>query len=276
MRLTDKGAGRKLWSSLWNIGRLSGTSETADPLEGAFLKVERAKVHIDELNAAIRGFFDRKPYRVVIKQGPNPQQHLWVVEIREPLPSNLAPIIGDAVHNMRSTLDLLACACVRANGKSLDGVYFPIAKSPKGVEASIKKAHIQRASKQVVEVFKTLEVYPGGKHEAISVVHALDRADKHRLLIPVVNLASFNEVLHIGGEIIYPGLENWLFRLEDGAEVFRTDKVVYSKQVDDEVNAAFHIVFGKDQPFYGKPVIPTLKSSMEIVEAIIKLFDGVI
>jgi hypothetical protein len=171
-------------------------------------------------------------------------------------------------------LDLLACACVAANGRSISGVSLPIAEDAATITAAIKDAGVKKASKKVVAIFEGLEVYPGGKHDGVIALHDLDRIDKHRLLLPVVNVASVNELLHIGGEIIYPGLENVLFHLDDGTVIFRTDSSMYKKKVDDEIDVTLDIVFGEGQPLYGQEVIPKLKDFVQLVETIVDRFVG--
>lgn len=202
-----------------------------------------------------------------------------LLECGEELPSEIAPIIGDAVHNARSALDLLACAAVEANKGSTNGVYFPIIGErprPDCVGQALRNAHINRADKQAIDVFTRIESYSGGKHEALTSLHALDKADKHRLLLPVVGVGSIDETLWIDGMNIWPGLDKDRFILEDGSELFRTDSAVYKRKIGDELNATFQVVFGKGQPLYGEPVIPALTTLVEMAEGIVELFEGII
>jgi hypothetical protein len=99
-----------------------------------------------------------------------------------PIPSYVATIVGDAVHNVRAALDLLACASVSVNGRGVGGVHFPVAKDSADVERAVKAANLYKASDGVLALFKSLEPYPGGAHAAVVAPHDdLDRTDKHRL-----------------------------------------------------------------------------------------------
>ena len=100
----------------------------------------------------------------------------------------LALVIGDAVHNLRSALDLLAFALVGDKcptpGQRRQ-VQFPFSASANGLEATIKSRQISRAGEKVVREIKKLKPYPGG-NETLQAIHDLDLADKHKLIIPTV------------------------------------------------------------------------------------------
>jgi hypothetical protein len=134
---------------LWRFGTKPGRGKQASSaLVGPRTKIARSRQHILNLEGEIQRFLGRNPCRVVVKQGSHAHQHRWVAEVREDVPPELAVVIGDAVHNARAALDLLACACVEANGRSANGVYFPIQRVAKrlgDVDSSIKLAHIPRA-----------------------------------------------------------------------------------------------------------------------------------
>jgi FkbH-like protein len=85
------------------------------PFESAKLKIERANKHIQELELSISSYFAENPCALVVELFPemNPiHNHAWIARIRKPVPLFLSAIIGDAVHNLRTALDLLACDLV--------------------------------------------------------------------------------------------------------------------------------------------------------------------
>jgi hypothetical protein len=254
-------------------------SETS--LLGPRLKIERANCHILELNQKLGGFFQGKPYRVLVETDPKaPQWHIWVVRVREKPPSDLATIVGDIVHNLFSALDLLACAAVRANGRGISDVCFPFAENANGVATAIDKAGVRKASPQVIAVFERLETYPGGKHEALLAIKRLDRDDKHRSIMPIAKVASFNERLinSITGDEVWPGLASLpLGPLEDGIELMRYPPFLsLNKKPGDEVDTSFHIVFGENDGSQPQPLIPTLKQYAQLVEGVVDAFSSVI
>jgi hypothetical protein len=86
------------------------------PLMAPRLKVLRAKYHIDELeHDTQRAFLAPWPHALE-KAAFNKR---WQAQL------HLSLALGDAIHNLRTALDLLACDVVRLNEKSTKGVYFP-------------------------------------------------------------------------------------------------------------------------------------------------------
>ena len=108
--------------------------------KGPKLKVQRAKKHISDLHNEIAAYMRRKPYRIVVEQDTEPQRCVLVIRVREEVPDNLATIIGDAVHNLRTALDILACELVRINSGDPEGVYFPFCREGKTSRTPLNNA----------------------------------------------------------------------------------------------------------------------------------------
>lgn len=74
--------------------------------------------------------------------------------------NEIATGIGNAVHNMRSALDLTLVEAVRLNKKDCRGVAFPFSQdcvaltSPRG--GAIKDKHANRAGEDVISLIKSL------------------------------------------------------------------------------------------------------------------------
>jgi hypothetical protein len=86
---------------------------------GVRIKVERAKHHFRDLQARYERFLEAKPYRAVRDDEPHTGDLVWRVEVSEQPPLFWSAIVGDCIHNLRSSLDLLVCEMVRAEGKSV-------------------------------------------------------------------------------------------------------------------------------------------------------------
>jgi hypothetical protein len=95
-------------------------------------------------------------------------------------------VVGDIVHNLRASLDHLACALVRAGGGTVQRkTCFVIAES----EAAFNKAldgALFGATRQARDTVRLLKPYSGG-NARLHQLHALDIADKHHgiLITPV-------------------------------------------------------------------------------------------
>jgi hypothetical protein len=152
------------------------------------LKIKRAERHLSELDGAERRFADTKPFRLVV-EAEGPDRHLLRIQGWPLLPECFAPIIGDVVHNLRASLDLLACELVRMNGGNDNNVYFPFAENGAALDSMIKQRNFHRAHADAVNLLRSLRPFKGG-NEALRAIHDLDITDKHKSLVPVVSLAG--------------------------------------------------------------------------------------
>jgi hypothetical protein len=77
--------------------------------ESVHIKIERANHHIDDLKSKISVFLESNPYTIsgYIDDTNRPTYRVSNVQ---PIPPSLLVITGDAVQNLRSALDYLACA----------------------------------------------------------------------------------------------------------------------------------------------------------------------
>jgi len=234
------------------------------------LKVGRANRHISDLEEAQTAFFDRKPYVIVKEPDAEEGKYRRIVRVREHFPDNFALIIGDAVHNLRAALDLLACDLVRANGESADGVYFPFCDDGAYLDTMIKKRKLNRAAPDVQDMIRSLKPYKGG-NERLRAVHDLDIADKHKLIIPVV------------GTVIEPTLildfERGYMVRRSGADAIKPvkDGTILDRllpeyvELDDNLTL-FKIGFADGQPLARSVVVETLKELSELVDGIVEAF----
>ena len=81
---------------------------------------------VRDLNEALKPYFASNPYELRREPATGGLQEVLVVRVTKPLPDQIEPIVGDAVHNLRSSLDHLAVALATKNGaKRTNDVYFP-------------------------------------------------------------------------------------------------------------------------------------------------------
>ena len=89
-----------------------------NPFSRASLKVNRAKHNIQDLNAQAQAFSESNPYALTFEKNvESPNQLSPMLHVGQGVVSkldNLSLITGDAVHNLRSALDLLAVELVEA------------------------------------------------------------------------------------------------------------------------------------------------------------------
>lgn len=254
-------------------------------LEGSKLKLERAKEHIRQLEAEIRSFHERKPYRIVVEEEPQSRDLIYRVKVKEQPSPRWATIIGDIVHNLRSALDLLANDLVRANDEiPNDNTAFPIHRSANAFEAGFS-GKVRGASTKAMEIIRSLTPYKGG-NEALWRIHRLDITDKHRLMLSV-GAAYRNLTMSVGlrlpwkeGKIVkFPPVAirpaDRQYPLKDNAEVMGVKAAARTSDsgVTPDFQFAFEVAFGDGEIVQGEPVVPTLQQLIDYVESVIDIFD---
>jgi hypothetical protein len=197
------------------------------------LKTERAKAHVKELAAEIEAFKAKDPYVVVIEDDTQRSQRIWKLRVNHCVPEHLATIVGDVIHNARTSLDLLMCAVVRHCDpirQSIKHVHFIVRETKAKFEADLPE-NIKGASPGAIKLIHDLKPYKCG-NEALWRLHQLDVLDKHQAIIPVgaghrslgIPLGGFPIFTPWGMEV--PPAQTVFFRsadtqfpLKDGAEL---------------------------------------------------------
>jgi hypothetical protein len=92
-----------------------------DPSWPWIAKLDRARHHIDALASELTAF-QAAAYSVTEEPGENPRDIDLVLHVSEPIPMRFSTMVGDAIHNMRSSLDTLAYELAR---RHVGGVLGP-------------------------------------------------------------------------------------------------------------------------------------------------------
>jgi hypothetical protein len=161
-------------------------------LASVLAKTERAKCHIEELKRSIEEFLTSDPYDIEPEDDPQPDQRIRCNICRAtPIPLKVATIAGDAIQNLRSSLDHLAFQLVSVSspgGKPPDPhkIYFPIADTSAEHPSDVRDK-MRGAREDILEAVEATQAYRGGNTD-LWVLKRLNNIDKHRLLLPVVNI----------------------------------------------------------------------------------------
>ena len=167
-----------------------------NPFGHALLKIKRANQHIADFKQRLRTSSDR--YGPSLKlDAETGEKFLYYGLDDRYLPSDLALIAGDAIHNLRSALDIAWVEIVRKNGKPIsDQTKFPIA--PKQTENWLKSvlpcnAGVEPTSPIFDFIVNRVKCYKGGDSDMLAL-HDLDIGDKHLLLIPMLAVTGITGV----------------------------------------------------------------------------------
>lgn len=238
------------------------------------LKVKRARQHTKALEELSASLIKNRPFSVVAEPHPESADH-WQCVMREcqPMPEEVPLLLGDAIHNLRTALDLLAGDLVRANGADPSGVYFPFCDDPDYLDQMIKRRNMDRAAPDVVDILRSMKPYKGG-NKALRALHDLDIADKHKLLIP-----ALSAILHPSYEIdfinqieIVRDPKDCVAIVQDGALIEAAVPNTIPVKAFTDKKYLITFVFDADQPMAGESVTPTLQDLAKLVDGIIDTF----
>jgi hypothetical protein len=256
-----------------------------DRMRGPRGKIERAKQHVRELEAAISTFLETHPYEVVRDDDTEPGKRLYKLSKADCPPDNLALIAGDIVHNLRAALDLLIWQLIEASGKVPNGHDgFPISVSAQHFETTGIAKVKRRIRKEAVEVLRSVKPYKGG-NDALWRLHHLDIADKHHVLYVVGS--AFNSVSP-GGDAsasfpeevraLMEGVMSQVFlRPADRMFPLKIGDVLFvdaggRPPAKNQPKFVFDIAFGQGEIVEGEPIVPTLHQLVGATAQTVELF----
>jgi hypothetical protein len=257
----------------------------SDRLTGVRIKIERAKEHIRNLETEVSTFIESSDNRVVAEDDSETGDLVYVARIGAPIPLRFGAIVGDTVHNLRASLDVLIAELVLASGGTFTPkVKFPFAKDADSFK-SLDLRPIQCLGKAGMDLLQATEPYGGG-NQALWALHDLDIIDKHRVLLPIwatvvsVGTRQFgferkptlNWDLSVHSMSVHGVTHYFHDAVDDGTILLRVEAARRTSEVDVEAQATFTIAFGENWLLKGKAVIPTLLQLAEKVEGVVEAF----
>ncbi len=248
-------------------------------IEDVASKIKWADHHINNFRAAVLEFFKTNPYKFVVEVDPNIGNKIYTLITVTPVPPQVRLAAGDAIQNMRSALDYLACGLIVAN-KSEPSQYssFPISDSEpltKDQQTTFKRA-VKGMRQDAIDAIKAVEPYERG-NRTLWRLHRLNRIDKHRVLMAAgacVSLVDprFTHKLHdflITGVEPLPGVTLPLkhsFPLKTGDKF--TLNITNTKMELNEY-PFLEIAFNEPGIAVGEVVITVLKESLRCVKEVV-------
>ncbi len=260
------------------------------------LKIERAHHYLEAINKAVRDFISEDNQIVTFEPDPDiPENYLVKIKFKSFPVQPLPLIVGDALQNLRSSLDHIALVLtIRHSGEAISkdverACQFPIIgdTSKKGVHgmgpqmwASNSGGMIGMASPKAQSIIEGLQPYQHGKDfdaHPLWVLNELCNRDKHRVLNMVTGVINTLQIVpgslvncrHGPGEIIPLGrtvngeiqiasvpLEKIDPDLQIGMNINFTLKVVFSGILPAQLNVIDTL--GEIHRYITEEVIPPL------------------
>lgn len=174
------------------------------PLYDAARKLERAREHIEALDAEIDAFIKSKPFSFEKEINAEGTHQIHRLKVTATPDRRLPLILGDAVHNLRATLDYLICQLVLAKDSKADcsGSQFPILRNETDWKQRYVKRMIDGVDDDPLKIVKGFQPYHYGDtyHEHVFWgLAVLSNRDKHRTLN--INRMGFKAHLRPGWEV---------------------------------------------------------------------------
>lgn len=223
-------------------------------------KIEWAEKYVDEAERCLSVFFhDTKPYQLALKDDTNKRETVLYVKSAKDLPPTLGLIIGDAISNLRSSLDYLACELVATPECISTQTAFPISE-----KVPITRDEKRRYEKQVSgmredvkEIIRMMEPYRGSDNN-LWTLHSLNNTNKHRTLVTVA----------YGAAILSPAGGEWKTHVapQEGAELLRIPLNLPDK---DKIEIFPIIVFNEPEADVANhPILTVLRGCLRDVQRV--------
>lgn len=167
------------------------TSAAEPDLSGVQARIGRARTHLDDFDRHAGPLIAACRNAVTRERRQGRSEHIFRIARVPATPPVMNAILGDAIHNLRVSLDYLAWQLVIASGNTPDrSTALPIHKSspepePDGTVVVNVRPGIDRAIGELLNKVQPYQL-PKPAHHELAMLHALDNSDKHRQLLTTV------------------------------------------------------------------------------------------
>jgi hypothetical protein len=229
-------------------------------LSGTRVKIDRAKTHLDDFDRQVKDIKAACRDAVVGKRDENQSEYVFCIERVPTLDPVLSATLGDAIHNLRASLDHLAWqTIIAAGGQPSDNTNFPILDVPPtpdrfGRSRPQIPPGISTKLREILDEMQPYKRTNPATHE-LFVIHHLDIGDKHRQLlvaiVGVTSLAWFGELKPVAVNV---------GPYEDGAEICRFLRS-NGGDTEDQFQPTISFDVRRNEPIAGGPWSQMLSAS---------------
>ena len=157
-------------------------------------KLDRAMEHIEALRAEQRTYLESSPLQIASQFDAETGWWRFIASC-EQISLRYSNIVGDCVHNLRSTLDQLVSQLVVANGgRPSSSHQFPITRDAENFlrQAKHRLKGVSDEHRAIIEEAQPYDARDDGSErpQALVVLNDLSNRDKHRLINAVVLVAG--------------------------------------------------------------------------------------
>jgi hypothetical protein len=255
-------------------------------MRGPRSKIERAKKHVRDLEVAVGGLVFSQtthPHVIITEDDPERDHHIvYKIAAVPDVPDEIAAIAGDAIHNLRSSLDLLMSQLIERRTGQTGDRYFPTGGNRKVFEARCGAEIKPLVHQDVLKLVRATEAYRGGRGDAAWRIHRLDIEDKHRVVYELGFHFASMTLPHYASEVFSPEINATFAEMMDGLFWRPADtlfplkggEVLFSGPPNPQNDPKFRldVVFAEPQIVHAEPVLPAITQLGQAIEAIVESF----
>jgi hypothetical protein len=239
-------------------------------LRAPLLKYARAEHHINDLARQVDAYLALKPVRLVTIGDPEACKETHFLKQEIPVPLALSLVAGDAIHNLRSVLDILIFSMIGDRARQPERVQFPFAKNHQRFVSALESREIELAGKNVLDALAALQPYGGGD-DTFYGIHVLDVADKHKLILATTSAGRIPSLEFASVLPAYKGGHEGIDMIMETGAAFTTtwegtpdarrakSREIRAGEHEHERQPTFEILLDVDLPALRyEPLVPTL------------------
>jgi hypothetical protein len=244
-------------------------------LRDVMSRLGRADEHLETVRVSVKRVTDSGSDSIPGQFDHDRGHHVFDVP-RARFDEQFPLIVGDCIHNLRATLDYLACALVRTVTKQeTDRTEFPIFVE-RAMTPAERQSRIGDVPQGAQALIEQLQPFNGGPardpwQNPLALLYILSNRDKHRRINVTVTQVSVDFVDREGRPIDEPAprISEWVLIGEGKAQAtlsgLNPDMDVYAR-------IGFDVVFYEDGPLLGKGVVQTLEQIRDHIGSLVPRF----
>jgi len=235
---------------------------------GSRLKIKRANEHIDDLETRLREFAAGDAYSLRLEPHPEDRRYVLEATIAKAVDPEFALLVGDALHNLRAALDFSICDIEFAfTGQR--SASFPVRDSMDELKTAVNGGLVRKIPPKIISLLlDTIQPCFGGNGQSVWCLHKLEIIDKHRLLLPHMQMNGiFNVCLEDekGKKILLPP---WIVTPSRSAS---REFIGRNLKIANKGHLGMAIFFEEGLPMGGESIVPTLRQFSELVRGIVAI-----
>ncbi|BCG96905.1 hypothetical protein [Mesorhizobium sp. 131-2-1] len=228
-------------------------------------RIQWCKTRSIVLAAEIDAFIRSGAYKMSHETDEASGSTTLFMELTKEPPRSLAIESGLIIHELRASLDGLACVLATRNGKGTKNVYFPVSRDLAVFEDDGLKRKLRNLSQADRDVIASLKPYADG-NPMLFALHSADLLRKHQRLI-----MSTSDIGQFGLRSGY--ISSLRFLGAGPLTAKRQAFAIMGAGTMMEAEIGVDINLSEPEGLRGRPLATVLRDFTSLTESIIKLFD---